>query len=526
MLLVAIVAIVFRQYWFASGDQNLYFVMANKIVDTSLYKNDDFFISDQQELTFFPYFLAALQICFKDIQIPTFILHFFSIFLNFYTIAKITMKIFNNRMIVYVTSSMMLFPTWFLTFDFVLVPLELAMPISMMGIYYFLENKNKQAMIIFGIAGLIHPLSIIFYVVAIFSYMLYHKKFKELLKSAFIFTAILSPLILNVLLKSNALRNTHAQDVEQLNLINQLYFLKFINPLIWGLSDWINVVSYCVPLVLILYYRNKRKFMNESDKKISFMFLITILIFVISVLIDKFYPTMFIFQLQSQRAFIFFRYIVLAYISWAIVKANQNKKSPLMIASSILVIIAFYITQYPLYIFAWILFYISYFYSIKLSFIHKKQEISVLIIATTILFSFTMIGTASLINTRKDLPYAVYFNSPETKAWIDSQFWAHDNTEKNATFLTPYDTFNNFRVYSQRNVVYGTWDDSLVIFSHEYAVKLLKKRADFSNYNQLNETRLLDLAIKYEANFIVIHSGKTLNLTLTYSNAYYEIYSI
>jgi len=183
---------------------------------------------------------------------------------------------------------------------------------------------------------------------------------------------------------------------------------------------------------------------------------------------------------------------------------------------------SFYITQYTFYIMTIAIFIFVSFFPKMVAFINKSNLLTRTTIVATIIIATTMTCAASSNNVKQgSLVYTT-----DTRDWIDAQEWAKASTPKNTTFLTPVDTYNSFRVFSERSVVFGVSDKSMVLFGYQYSMDIAQRTNDFANYNQLNQSQLVNLASKYNAEYIVIRTTTTLNLTAVYANTHYVIYQM
>lgn len=124
--------------------------------------------------------------------------------------------------------------------------------------------------------------------------------------------------------------------------------------------------------------------------------------------------------------------------------------------------------------------------------------------------------------------------------WVDVQRWARANTPTNALFLTPAQQ-HGFRVHSQRAIV-GEWrDGTQLFFSAAFARPWWQRMEALQpglriapdarrllvqgrSLSQLDDATLLDLAARFDADYIVVAADPPRRLVPTYHNRQWAIY--
>ncbi len=117
-------------------------------------------------------------------------------------------------------------------------------------------------------------------------------------------------------------------------------------------------------------------------------------------------------------------------------------------------------------------------------------------------------------------------------AWVDVQAWAHDNTARDAIFLTPAYLYG-FRVESERPIV-GEWKDGTQqYFSVPYASDWWNRMRDLktesgraTTYNDLTQAEVEAIRDKYGARYAVFFADKALDLPVAYRNPWFVVYLI
>jgi hypothetical protein len=128
-------------------------------------------------------------------------------------------------------------------------------------------------------------------------------------------------------------------------------------------------------------------------------------------------------------------------------------------------------------------------------------------------------------------------NEPD---WIDAQLWARAHTPPDALFLTPAQV-NGFRVHSQRSIV-GEWrDGTQLYFSTAYAQPWWERMNALQpgmrlapdgqhllvqgrSISQLSDQQIIDLADRFEADFVVLGAETPRTLVELYRNSKWAIY--
>ncbi|OGX08453.1 MAG: hypothetical protein A2Z88_06870 [Omnitrophica WOR_2 bacterium GWA2_47_8] len=132
--------------------------------------------------------------------------------------------------------------------------------------------------------------------------------------------------------------------------------------------------------------------------------------------------------------------------------------------------------------------------------------------------------------------------------WIDDwravQFWAKDNTNRDAIFLVP-PYLTDFRALSERAIV-SDWDDmAMVNFHEEMGLVLLERFETVCNtkmighcvesqclvrcrqsFNELGANQLKEIALRYQASYIIVEKPRILPLPLVFSNEGFSVYRV
>ena len=149
------------------------------------------------------------------------------------------------------------------------------------------------------------------------------------------------------------------------------------------------------------------------------------------------------------------------------------------------------------------------------------------------------------VSPSKFIRHNVYIpNKLVNNDWRSVQFWARDNTNKDAMFITPPYLYS-FRAFSDRPIVMEWVDVGFVNFNVELANQLWDRITDVcdsnlfgeckentcidlckKNYNNFSEKDILMLAKKYSADYVVVEKQKKLNFKLAYENDGFRVYRV
>ena len=120
------------------------------------------------------------------------------------------------------------------------------------------------------------------------------------------------------------------------------------------------------------------------------------------------------------------------------------------------------------------------------------------------------------------MPRSASAGSP---AWRATQDWVRTHTPRSAVLLTPPKEAG-FRVFSERTIV-GEWKDGTQQYFDDAFVKEWGARMEAlgDGYDKLSDARLLELARRFGASYIVLPraTGRR-GLTLSYRNPSWAVY--
>ncbi len=367
ILAATVLAIVLNGYRFGINDQALYIPWINKFLQPELYKHDFLFSSPQDELTLVLPLIAKISSVIS-MEWLFFVGYVLSLLGVNWAIYKIAYSVTNSRTTgIFAVIALLLFikvgGTATSTFDHYFTLRSTAMPFALFVIYYFIERKYIYASLCGSIGFLIHPLTILMPISAVFLYLLINIRWSTWLtfaKPLMIFFLLTCPLTLKFLFfqdgsdGGNILSFASPQWLEILHKRNDYLF-----PSLWEGDEWFHLIIYSC-LILISIWTNVggpifreinqtgvdapvqrfAKFVgrlrvrnDEKLIKLSFIAFVSLLFLVLAYLFADVYPLPLTIALQFSRGLCFLYYI--AMILFVIVLSQtepENKFIPLLIA--------------------------------------------------------------------------------------------------------------------------------------------------------------------------------------------------
>ncbi len=479
-----ILSVFIHGYYFAYRDQNIYIPIIKKLIDSSLYNGDYFFLQPQGEFTLFPYLVSIILNRFYNFEIVFFLIYLIFSFTLFFAVAKITYLIFKEKKIVLLVLLMACNPipvagTLIPTYDEYTHPRLITTAIILFSLYFFYKDKYIISAAMAALGFLIHPLLCIGFIICINFYIITKRSIQTLIKSNFIFLLISSPIIYKFLYAKH--ENIQFSQINE--YINLIGFKWYLFPLQWSYLFWIDLAIFLS--IFLIYYKINISKLNEIDEKSIYLIISSLVLLIAGILFTALIPIPIIIQLQLGRSLILIYWLSLIYLSSLI----------------------------------WHF----------LGFIHSKYIRSPLIYSffiSILLYSLFIIASLSMIN-HIDFPGTYPQNYDEmTRSWIDIQLWAKSNTAITDQFIVPPDIQPSFRVFSERGTVFQLADSPPICFSYNYAKEWNKRYELFCNYNTMTEEELDALANRFQAYYVVVDNAKLLNQSLIYKNMRFTVYKL
>lgn len=416
----------------------------------------------------------------------------FTRFLFYLAIFSIANLLFKNQKIAYLSVLFFLFTQYILSvapFSNFLNPNNFTLPITLFSIYFFLKKDYFKAFILLGISFNFHAKYAISVLAMFLGVMiLNYKKIRPIqtIKYFLIFLVLSTPVLIW------RFSQTQLQVLPSEELTNTLRVFSPVSmfPSLWPATIWLQFLPVFV-LSIISFFSVKNK---PAEHNIILLFsIILIFLWIVGFVFTEMIPITPVLTLQLLRSSAYFIIFGFIYISAFLLQLHQQKNY--LVKLLVLGLITFLILS-PLLREV-----------VRVAIMGKHQA----------LFPFTV---------------NVYGIQDE---WYDVQvIFAKQNTPTDALFITP-SYIEGFRAYSERSVVFEKNDASLSVFNPDFAFVARERAQDFGltreNYRSYskeiyNNLDFLQLAKKYDADYIVVETTKELPFNKVYENPRFIVYKV
>lgn len=536
-ILVTLASILISGYHFGTFDQAAHLAFVNRFADPSLYPGDPFLELSTVHYSFFWRFLAP----FKALGLlPTmmFIAHFFTTYLTFYAIWRLSMTLFGKASVAVLSVLFFTFPhlgfAGLSVTEFSLLNRTFVLPWLLLSIDMYLKKKNLLAFLLLGIIYNFHALSVHF-VLALFVFdTLLIDRLKgvfKLLKMLPIFVVAALPLLI-WRFGSQGVGLSIDRDWFRLVSNGLLYHLFYP----WGGSIFVSLLTMSGIACLILYFFLRKKTQKIThDRTIAHFVTISGILVVISYAAMYFYPSVLLVQLQLVRGGIFiliFSYLYLAnLLSSEISERNQVTSSLMMVILSVILL------PLPLLVLP--------IYSLYVYFRQTKWLTAFITTTAVLLFVISLY----VLQVNALWQPGIYLTG-KNDAWRQAQLWARDNTAVHARFITPPHlwslTVTDWRVLSERSSVFTYAEMLELIFEPQFKDDLTARfellapsaiaqfEGDFfenreiikKSFYSLSKAEFEAVAGKYNAKYIVYEKPYTLIFPIVFENEGFTIYEV
>ena len=516
--------------WFEwpKWDQTLHVPMIYQLIDGSLYSRDYFLtFTIQNYASNFHYFMAAISTpdnLYCVYVLLTFILNIVFLF----TIFLLARKISNN------TNTALLITVIFSIFRLSLQAVEISATILLprtfilaflpLIIYLYIQNIQNyskiRALIVFALLGLfynIHPVSALpIIIVTLGTEILYFKRLDGVYFGLLIFVLTLPANLHHLTALSTIPRGE--------TLLNMIKIRTPHNTFDYEIKTLLTTFIYTPILALIAYYMKHRD-RTEIDKILISWVMFFCFFSIISLLITTFVRPTFIFYLLTRT----WKYgylisiiyaVLLASLLWKWKNENKNKtrliRLPLSKIAAILIIMFLLGSVYPLNV--------------------EKENLTPVHIAK----SYT-------VNSLQPASKLLSYDKPIGRRYYDSFFasdnkylnlicksfiepskknqelkeigdWLKKNTDKDVLIMSYPPDFERLRAYSQRSTLVTHDDGFTATFSEEVFRKW------WNLYNEVKEGDPVEVANKYDVDFILTNSSINLHLEKVYYTEHFNLY--
>jgi len=480
VLIFVVIALFIHGYQFPGTDNSVYIPIIKKSMNPNLYKNDLLFMQTQKELSYSPDLIGKILKYVDDIETVFFVLYILSSYLIFYSIARITQSIFKKKEIMYIVLLLSIIPqtvggTAMWTHEMHMHPRIIAVALALLSILFFIDGKSVISAVLLGIGFLIHPISVIGAFCSIMFYLLIKKRIVILILALLVFLIIASPLIYRGL-------NTES-DFPTIMTPNQRELVRstYIYPLSWKYFYYASFLLFLIVFLSSFYI--KEKSFNEKDMKVMVIAAVSLFLFCFAIIFASIIPVTKIIQLQLSRGLFYLYWFAIIYLGFVVYNLLTQRD----LQNKVLSIIG---------VFGFII--------------------------GTLASSSIIAAEGNAFNV--DIPYYSEY-SEEVQEWINVQEWAKHNTQIDSVFIVPPNINPSFRVFSERPTVLTFLDDGPMVFGLKYTEEFYRREKDLMDYDDLDGEELKELAIKYNALYIVVKKGSTnIELPLLFENKYFRVY--
>jgi len=333
ILVLTIFSILINGYFFESS---FWGHLSYDLPQIKIYQDNSLYPNDLLKAVV-PYYytisspINAFLTRYIDMQTLFFTLFFIGNFIAFLLIFYISKLLFNNNItsllsvLLFLTSKAALgqstlFPD--------ISQRVLVFPIMLFSIYLFLRNKYYLAVIMNGIAFIIHGmLGIPLFFLYFFYFIVNYKKIGilNIIKYTSLFLLFSSPLLIWKFL--TPVDNPFFMSPELWLKILQVYQVWHLFPFHWPMGKWLAFLAFLIAFIVALRYKPLN--MDHHKKVITFFWGIFILA-LIATIFSELYPVAIILNLQLFRATIFLFVFGIIYLSNylidIVVKSNLGLK--------------------------------------------------------------------------------------------------------------------------------------------------------------------------------------------------------
>lgn len=498
----------------------------------------------QGNLSYFINVMSIILKKFNDIQSVFFITYILLLILLFWSVAKLSYSIFQREGVVFLIFLLSLHPigvsgTGIGTYELYLIPRSFGIPLSFLSLYFFMEDRYILSSFLLSITFLLHALTPVSPIISLFLYLLIKGKFKIFYKFLLTFLLISSPLFYKFLLNYNHIslssffeNSKHIYYILRYCAMQNRYF-----PLEWDFHSWLALGIFILLFLTSIFIKNRKYGLTSKEEKSFIIILSSLFLLIINIIFGELIPISIIMQFQLARSIVFIYWlsiIYFAFLLWVLLNAKSyiSKLVGFTIVINILHIFLFKsLSAWLTYTLSWItaLFIASKFPDMS-NFLEQRRVKIIISVLTIIFLIYPLFRISNDLHTAT-IQYPHHYLSTlnkKDKAWIYAQLWAKDHTKINAVFVAPsYPPFYarpTFRVFSERTIIFTPEDEGPITMSYKYAKEWYRRWKDFKNYDKLSPNGLVNLAKKYNADYIVVENNKKLNLPLVYKNDYFKIY--
>lgn len=527
-------SILYQGYYFGENDGSFYIPYLKSLTDNSLFPHDllistwkaVYFANLWKILAFFTHFFQTEPLLL--------VLHILFRFLFFVAIYLISLEIFKNKKIAYLSVILWFIPKPSLGFGILyneFVQSEVALTFLLFSVLFFLKNKYFFSFIILALMFHIHPPMAGFMFICYFLYLLYKKDLGNIIKLLLINFALGFPIIINALIMT---KNSSGFGKEWVDL-TRMRSPDHSFPFSWKANIWLPFALF-LALFLIGFKNTYGKLSkNKTVNKVYFLiFVLSLIIFAGFLFAEVIVVPKIIMMVPFHISGIFTILATMVMFYW-VYELIINERLKNRILGYLLFVFLFFnnfdfqlhrseITVGGLFILSYLVFSIV-IHSRKISKTFSLHMITFLLLILVLWIQPMIKTNLNRVDHYKD-------------SWVDVQKWSKNNTNRDAMFLVPI-YLTGFRVYSERPIV-GDWKDGVGGYlSPKYSEEWWSRMKDFGLsmarhddsyqkvlYNNLSKKNISLLSKKYHAQYFVTENKSISFFPKQYQNKYFAVYSL
>ncbi|MBP6993618.1 hypothetical protein KBB12_00040 [Candidatus Woesebacteria bacterium] len=524
-------------YYFGTFDQSSHIPFLKKTVDHTLFPGDHFFDLRFTHYSFF-WFLFIPFYKLGVLEISMFVAHVATVYATIWAIWRLSQTLFRNTLSSLIAVTVMIFPHFgfsgFPFFEFSILNRTFVLPFELLALSWYLEKKTLRAVLLLGIMFNFHVISVNFLIgMILFDILLRIKKFGvgNLLKHLSLFLISASPVIIWKLSESGV---GLAANKEWFTILDRAVFAHLFHFISFDVP-YINLITLGGVSTLILFFvfkHSRKNAQSDADVSVTNFMYAGIFILLVQLVASYMAPSGIIIAAQITRVGVFMVLFCYLYGSQYVAKLLDERKPHIFITWFLGLLLSF--TPMTLLLF--------YALRKKIGNVHVSR---VFILLTSLLYGVSLLLALSFTLWRPGIHIF-----PHQNAFTDVQLWAKANTQKNALFITPPEQFwmydTEWRVLSERSTIStlselleGAFDPGYITYwksrFEDVAPGALKQfKSNFYDnlsitkhaYYSLTTEKLIAIAKKYHASYIVIEKPHVHDLPIAYQNARFTVYQV
>ena len=567
---IAISSILFIGYRFAVSDQCIYIPIMRRILDSSLYPGDYLFYQPSGKYSILLPIVAYLSELLT-MQWVFFMGYVIAITGLFWAVYRIAFSFSKSREVACIAILLLCISRRqdqaIITQETFFTLQPVAMPFSLMTLYFFIRGRYKLAVAFNAIAFLIHPIAAAPPFILLAFYLVFSVRrlgLRTVLKTFGVFLLITAPILVWASIsRSSGFRGASFFRIASREWMGILYGRNtYAFPPLWNRSSWERLFSICLLLVVSMFLKIMYTEAGERDKKALWIVTASLGCLGMAYLFGSVIPVPLFFQLQLARGLYMLMYIAFIYAAY-VVWIGYSSHDSIDAKGIVIVSAAAIATGDPLLVALGVLASITIWLRKKLPNIARASGIvmsgiilyfssrnfvfGVVVCTPVALFMVAEILKAVKVMQRKSINRFVaiyiiliavtaaklhkdslrvefpYSKPPDT--WTQAQLWASENTPEESVFIVPPDT-SGFRNFSKRAIVGDRKDGAPGLFSESYDLEWARRMKQLQSYGEFRDKDFMKLAEEYKASFAVTLRNHELGFQRVYENSDFHVYQL